>query len=49
VQPLPITVAAWSKAWTVFARSNAGFMGSIPTQSIDVCVRLFSLCCSVCR
>jgi hypothetical protein len=46
---MPITVAAWSKAWTVFARSNAGIVGSNPTQGIDVCVRLFCLCCSVCR
>jgi hypothetical protein len=30
-----------SKAWTVFARSNAGNMGSNPTQGIDVYVRLF--------
>jgi hypothetical protein len=34
----PITVAARSKAWTVFARSNAGIVGSYPTQGMDVCI-----------
>jgi hypothetical protein len=32
------TNAARSKAWTVFARSNAGIVGSNPTQGMDVCV-----------
>jgi hypothetical protein len=36
----PITVAARSKIWTVFARSNAGIVGSNPTQAMDVCVVL---------
>jgi hypothetical protein len=42
----PITVAARSKAWTVFARSDAGIVGSNPTQDMDVwCVmRLFCVC-----
>jgi hypothetical protein len=40
----PITVAARSKAWIVFARSNAGIMGSNPIQDMDVCVRLFCVC-----
>jgi hypothetical protein len=35
---MPITVAARSKAWTVFARSNAGIVGSNPTQGMDVCI-----------
>jgi hypothetical protein len=26
---------------TVFARSNAGIVGSNPTQAMDICVRLF--------
>jgi hypothetical protein len=34
-------VAALSKAWTVFARSNTGIVGSNPTWGVDVCVRLF--------
>jgi hypothetical protein len=34
----PVTVDAHSKAWTVFARSNAGIVGSNPTQGTDVCV-----------
>jgi hypothetical protein len=38
---LPVTAAARSKAWTVFARSHAGIVGSDPTQGIDVCVLLF--------
>jgi hypothetical protein len=34
----PITVAAWSKAWTIFARSNTGIVGLNPTQGMNVCV-----------
>jgi hypothetical protein len=45
---LPITVAAWSKAWTVFVRPNAGIVGSDPTWSMDVCVRLFCFCIVLC-
>jgi hypothetical protein len=47
---MPITVAARSKAWTVFARSIAGIMGSNPTQRHE-CLCTFSLClyCFVCR
>jgi hypothetical protein len=37
----PITVAARSKAWTVFARSNTGIVGSNRTRGMDICVRLF--------
>jgi hypothetical protein len=44
----PITVAARSKAWTVFARSNTGDVGSNPTQGMDVCVRLFCVCAVLC-
>jgi hypothetical protein len=40
-QTQSIAVAARSKAWTVFARSNTGIVGSNPTTGIDVCVRLF--------
>jgi hypothetical protein len=36
-----ITVAARSKAWTVFARSKAGIAGSNTIQGMDVCVHLF--------
>jgi hypothetical protein len=35
---LTITVAARSKALNVFARSNAGIVGSNPTQGMDVCI-----------
>jgi hypothetical protein len=45
----PITVAARSEAWTVFARSNAGIVSSNPTRGMDVSVRLFCLCFSVRR
>jgi hypothetical protein len=38
---MPIAVAARSKAWKVFVHSNAGIVGSKPTQGMDVCVRLF--------
>jgi hypothetical protein len=44
----PITVAARSRAWTVFARSNTGIVGSNPTQGMDVCVRLFCLYAVLC-
>jgi hypothetical protein len=37
------TVAARSKAWTVFACSNAGIVDSNPTQGMDVCVCVFSV------
>jgi hypothetical protein len=40
---LPITMAARSKAWTVFARSNTGVVGWNPIRSMDVCVRLFCI------
>jgi hypothetical protein len=45
---MPITVATRSKAWTVFARLNAGIVGSNPIQGIDVCVRLFCVCAVLC-
>jgi hypothetical protein len=45
---LPITVAPQSKAWTVFARSNTGIVGSNPTQGMDHCVSLFCVCVLLC-
>jgi hypothetical protein len=36
------------KALTVFARSNAGIVGSNPTQCMNVCVRLFCVCVVLC-
>jgi hypothetical protein len=36
----PITVAARSKAWTVFARSNTGIVGSNRTRYVDGCAAL---------
>jgi hypothetical protein len=44
----PLTVAARSKAWTVFVRSNAGVVGSNPTRGMDVCVRLFCVYAVLC-
>jgi hypothetical protein len=49
---IPVTVAERSKACTVFARSDAGIMGSNPKQGMDFCyvyVFILSLCCSVFR
>jgi hypothetical protein len=43
---LPITVPCGLRP--VFARSNAGTVGSNLTWGMDVCVRLFCLCCSMC-
>jgi hypothetical protein len=41
----PITVAERSKACTVFARSEAGIVGSNPTQGMDVWyMYVFILC-----
>jgi hypothetical protein len=48
ISPRPITVAALSKAWTVFVRSNAGIVSSNPTQDIGVCVRLFCVYVVLC-
>lgn len=42
-----ITVAARSRASTVFVRSNVGILGSNPTQGMDVSLSLFCLCCPV--
>jgi hypothetical protein len=41
-------VAARSKAWTVFARSNTGIVGSNRTPGIHVCVLLFCVCVILC-
>jgi hypothetical protein len=49
---LPVTVAEGSKACTIFARSEAGIVGSIPTQGMDVWyvyVFILCLCCPVFR
>jgi hypothetical protein len=45
---MPITVAAQSKAWTVFARSKAGIVDSNSTQGMDVCVHLFRVYVVLC-
>jgi hypothetical protein len=47
----PITVAEWSKAWTVLARLDAGIVGFNPTRGMDVYVyvRLFYVCAVLCR
>jgi hypothetical protein len=44
----PITVAARSEAWLVFARWNAGVMSSNPTRDTDLCLRLFFVCLVLC-
>jgi hypothetical protein len=41
-------MAAPYKAWTLVARSNAGIVGSDPTQGMDVSVRLFYVCVVLC-
>jgi hypothetical protein len=48
VLQVPITVAARSKTWTVFARWNTGIVGSNPTWGMDVSVRLFCVCAVLC-
>jgi hypothetical protein len=42
------TVAARSKAWTLFDCSNAGIIRSIPALGMVVCVRLFYVCVVLC-
>jgi hypothetical protein len=43
---MPVTVAARSKALTVFARLKAGIVGSNPTHGMDACAFiLFVLFC----
>jgi hypothetical protein len=38
-----------TKAWTVFASSDAGAVGSNPTQGMDVwCMCLFCVCVALC-
>jgi hypothetical protein len=44
----PITVAARSKAWTVFSHSNTGIVGSNSTWAMNVCVPLFCVCVVLC-
>jgi hypothetical protein len=49
---LPVTVAERSRACTVFARSEAGIVGSNPKQGMNIwCVYAFilCLCCPVFR
>jgi hypothetical protein len=45
---VPITVAARFKTWIVFARSNAGIVGSNPTRGMDVRLRLSCVCVVLC-
>jgi hypothetical protein len=44
----PIIVAARSKTWSIFARSNTEIVGSNPTKGKYVCVRLFCVCAVLC-
>jgi hypothetical protein len=46
---LPVSIAARSKASTVFGRSNIGIAGSNPARGMDVCLCFSVLCCPVCR
>jgi hypothetical protein len=43
----PVTVDARSNVRNVFARFNIGIVGSNPAGGMDVCLRLFCLCCPV--
>jgi hypothetical protein len=43
----PITVTARTKACTIFDRQNTGIVGSNPTRGMDVCPRVYVLCCPV--
>jgi hypothetical protein len=41
-------VASQSKAWTVFARANAGLVDSNRNTDMDVCDCLFRVCGFLC-
>jgi hypothetical protein len=41
-----MTVATWSRTWTVFSRSNTRIVGSNPTRDMDV--RVFFSVCVIC-
>jgi hypothetical protein len=41
---MPITVASRYKAWTIFARSCIGIVGSNPARGMDVCLHLICVC-----
>jgi hypothetical protein len=41
-------MAARSKAWTLFVRSNSGIVCSNQTQGMDICVLLFYVCVVLC-
>jgi hypothetical protein len=45
---VPVTVAELSKACIVFARSEAGIVGSNPTQGMDVWCVCVCVCVCVC-
>jgi hypothetical protein len=44
---LPITVAARSKAWTLFAPWNTGIMGLNPTRGMYMSLCVYSVCVQV--
>jgi hypothetical protein len=43
-----VTLAARSKAWTVFARSNTAIVGSNLNWGMNICVRLLCVCAVLC-
>jgi hypothetical protein len=43
-----MTLAAQSKARTVFTRFNTKIVGSNPAGGMDVCVRLLGVCVVLC-
>jgi hypothetical protein len=47
MQGMPVTVAERSKHGTVFARSEAGIVGSNLTQGMDVWCAVFCICVQV--
>jgi hypothetical protein len=45
----PLTAAARCKGWNIFACSNAGIVGSNPTEGMDIFLRLFCVYVALCR
>jgi hypothetical protein len=44
---LPVSIAEWSKACTVYDSLNIEIAGSNPAQGLDVCLCVSVLCCPV--
>jgi hypothetical protein len=44
---VPVSIAERSETSTVFGRSNVEIAGSNPARGMEVCLRIYVLCCPV--